>query len=116
MAFKALQDLLLPADQVPPCSAPAVLVVVAQYVPGALEGFPCDLSEAPEFSLCLCLTSFAFQKLFLLRGTKAPLPLSPLKSIPSKVSLCWRAEQPRVSGVWVCPAPLKPQFLEDRLV
>lgn len=114
LAFKALQDRLLPTDQVALCSAPTVLMV-AQYVPGTFEGFPCDLSEVPSFSLCLCLTSLTFQKLFLLPGT-APLPLSPLKSIPSKVSLRWRAELPRVRDVWVCPAPLEPQFLEDNLV
>lgn len=75
LAFKALQDRLLPTDQVAPCSAPTVLMVVAQYVPGTLEGFPCDLAEAPRFSLGLCLTSLAFQKLFLFLEQR-PLPLS----------------------------------------
>lgn len=56
-------------------------MVVTQYVLGTLERVPCDLSEALEASLCLCFTSFAFQKLFLLPGTKPSFPLLPLKSI-----------------------------------
>lgn len=81
LAFKALCDRLLPTDPVPPCSAPTVVMVLAQFVLGTLEGVPCGLSEALDASLCLCFTSFAFQKLFLLPGTKPSFPLLPLKSI-----------------------------------